>query len=144
MQSISLKDAADTIRLGQKLAAISRPGDVILLSGDLGAGKTTLARGLIQAVCGPVEVPSPTYTLVQTYHATIGDIWHCDLYRLEKPEDAYELGLDEAFDEAICLIEWPDRLGDIAPSGAKTLDIQFDGDGRRATLSGWENQFEWP
>ena len=104
MQNLTLKYDGDTLALGATLAEVVVPGDIIALTGDLGAGKTTLARGLIHALCGEIEVPSPTYTLVQMYDTPKGEIWHCDMYRLEQPRDAYELGLIEAFDTAICLI----------------------------------------
>ena len=102
----------DTARLGRWLAGILSPGDTLLLSGPVGAGKTHLARALIRAATGSDEdVPSPSFTLVQTYAAPGFDIWHADLYRLSQPEEVVELGLDEAFGRAICLVEWPDRLG---------------------------------
>jgi tRNA threonylcarbamoyladenosine biosynthesis protein TsaE len=118
-----LEDEAGTARLGQRLAACLRPGDVLALSGGLGAGKTALARALIQAATNEAdeEVPSPTFTLVQTYECPQFDIWHFDLYRLEKPDDALELGIDEAFAEAVSLIEWPERLGGYLPR--RRLDI---------------------
>ena len=138
MQTVFLEDESATLRLGARLATLLRPGDVAALTGDLGAGKTTLARGLIRALCGVDDVPSPTYTLVQTYDAPGCELWHCDMYRLEKPEDGYELGLIDAFEEALCLIEWPDKLGDLIPEDALSIDIQFDGEGRKVTLKGFE------
>ena len=93
---------------------------------------------MIQSVLGDIEVPSPTYTLVQTYDMPDFELWHCDMYRLEKPEDGYELGLIDAFEEALCLIEWPDKLGDLIPEDALSIDIQFDGEGRKVTLKGFE------
>jgi tRNA threonylcarbamoyladenosine biosynthesis protein TsaE len=139
MRQIDLKDEAATLALGATLAKQLKVGDVLCLSGDLGAGKTTLARGLIQSQLGDVEVPSPTYTLVQTYDWDDAELWHCDLYRLEQPRDAYELGLIDAMDECIILIEWADRLGDLLPDTAKHLHIAFDGKGRQATLSGFDD-----
>ena len=138
MKVIPLTNEGDTLALGRRLAEALAPGDVVSLSGDLGAGKTTLARGLIQSRLGEVEVPSPTYTLVQTYDWGEGELWHCDLYRLERPGDAYELGLIEAMDEAVVLIEWADRLGALLPATAKRIHIAFDGDGRTATLDGFD------
>lgn len=106
------------------VAALIRAGDTLLLSGQIGAGKSAFARGFIRAKLGRMEdVPSPTFTLVQTYESDEGEIWHCDLYRLSHPDEALELGLDEAFETAICLIEWPDRLGDAAPQDA--LELAF-------------------
>ena len=120
--TIELADEAATRQLGGRLAALARPGDVMALFGDLGGGKTTLARAFIQALAGEdEEVPSPTFTLVQTYQTERGAIWHFDLYRLERPEDAVELALDEALAEGICLIEWPERLGGLLPR--RRLDI---------------------
>lgn len=108
--------------LARRLGACLRPGDVLLLSGDIGAGKTHFARCLIQSLLlYPEDVPSPTYTLVQTYPGKTGEIWHADLYRLSHPDDVFELGLTDAFDRAISLIEWPDRLGDLAPKTALHL-----------------------
>lgn len=114
--SASDQDTADFARL---LVPFLAAGDVILLHGDIGAGKSHFSRSLIQSVMDPVEdVPSPTFTLVQTYDTQIGEIWHADLYRLSDLDETYELGLIDAFEEAICLIEWPDRLGDEAPQTA--------------------------
>lgn len=99
-------------------------GDTLLLQGDIGAGKSFFARALIQSLQDtPEDVPSPTFTLVQTYDTRAGEIWHADLYRLNDPNEAEELGLSEAFSNAICLIEWPDRLGTLTPVDAITLSI---------------------
>jgi len=119
-----LPDEAATRRLGAALADRLRPGDVVALGGDLGAGKSTLARALIQALAGPdTEVPSPTFTLVQVYDTPGARIWHFDLYRLEHPDDAVELDIDDAFAEGISLIEWPERLGSLLP--ARRIDIEL-------------------
>lgn len=115
----------DTVHLGQTLAQFAVAGDCILLRGQIGAGKSALARAFIRALLGPeVEVPSPTFTLVQTYDYGSVEIWHADLYRLSAPQEAVELGLVDAFEQQICLIEWPELLGDLAPDTA--LDIQLD------------------
>ena len=108
---------AETERLARHLAPHVAPGDVIGLCGALGSGKTAFARALIRARLGrpAEEVPSPTFTLVQLYEHAAGAIWHFDLYRLEGPEDAYELGIEDAFAGAISLIEWPEKLGDLMP-----------------------------
>ena len=109
--SILLACEVDTTRLGAVLARHLRPGDTVLLSGSIGAGKTHFARAFIQARLGrKEEVPSPTFTLIQTYDAGDTEIWHADLYRLGHPDEVHELGLEEAFETAICLVEWPDRL----------------------------------
>jgi tRNA threonylcarbamoyladenosine biosynthesis protein TsaE len=136
--SLSLPDPEATAALGRRLGAGMCPGDSILLHGGLGAGKTHFARALIQSrLARPEDVPSPTYTLVQVYETPGADIWHADLYRISGPDEAAELGLDEAFETAICLIEWPDRLGDWRPPGAIDLTLvpERDGAARRADLS---------
>ena len=140
---IELADAAMTARAGRVLAGLVRRGDVLALWGDLGAGKTTLARGFIGALVASEEaVPSPTFTLVQTYAAEIGgepvEIWHFDLYRLKSAEEAYEVGIEEAFAAGISLIEWPERLGSLLPR--RRLDVTLSpgmaAESRRLTLSG--------
>ncbi|RXV66962.1 tRNA (adenosine(37)-N6)-threonylcarbamoyltransferase complex ATPase subunit type 1 TsaE [Roseovarius sp. A46] len=113
-----------TCGLARHLAPRLGAGDVLLLSGPVGAGKTHFARCLIRALTTPTEeVPSPTYTLVQTYPGPATDIWHADLYRLTDPAEIVELGLAEAFDAAITLVEWPDRLADMTPETALHLDF---------------------
>ena len=132
-----LCDDAATAALGERLAQILRPGDTVLLEGPIGAGKSHLARALIRARLGRMEdVPSPTFTLVQTYEAADTEIWHADLYRLNHPDEVLELGLEQAFETAICLVEWPDRLGPHLPSDALHLRLSAEGEGRRAVLSG--------
>lgn len=117
-----LPDEQATFDLGARFAAILSAGDVILLEGDIGAGKSAFSRAIIQSMAGArIDVPSPTFTLVQTYDLPQAELWHADLYRLTSPDEAIELGLEDAFDTAICLIEWPDRLGDVAPDHALRL-----------------------
>ncbi len=131
----------DTCRFAQLLAPKLAPGDTVLLGGGVGAGKTHFARCLIQSQLDvPEDVPSPTYTLVQTYETLAGQIWHADLYRLTDTAEVDELGLSQAFSEAICLIEWPDRLADQVPSSALTLtlDAAF-GDDRRKAECTWSD-----
>lgn len=130
------------LKLGSMLAEVLVVGDVLALTGDLGAGKTTLSRGIIQALCGDIEVPSPTYTIIQTYETQDFELWHCDLYRLNKPDDIFELGLFEAMEENVCIIEWPDRMGDNLIKSALTIDIQFAGDERLLTLTGADHWSE--
>ena len=135
--TLDLPEAEATARLGRSLAQLLRPGDTVLLHGPIGAGKSHLARALIRARLGRMEdVPSPTFTLVQTYPDTAGDIWHADLYRLTHVDEMAELGLEAAFDSGIALIEWPDRLGTLEPAAALHLRLSAKDEGRRATLSG--------
>jgi tRNA threonylcarbamoyladenosine biosynthesis protein TsaE len=134
---IHLPTEADTAALGVRLARLARAGDCILLEGPIGAGKSHLARSFIQARLGRLEeVPSPTFTLVQVYQAGEVEIWHADLYRLTHPDEVWELGLDDAFDHAITLVEWPDRLGQHLPDQALRLRLEPFGEGRKAVLSG--------
>jgi len=125
-----------TEALGATLAARLKPGDVVGLKGDLGAGKTTLARAIIRAAAADPEliVPSPTFTLVEVYDTPRGSFWHFDLYRLDDPQQVYELGWEEALAEGIVLLEWPERLGRLLPQHLSvTLELASD-DGRRALL----------
>ena len=131
---IPLVDDAATRALGATLAGVLRAGDVIALHGDLGVGKTTLTRGLVQALCGAdEEVPSPTYTLVQAYDAPSFPLWHFDLYRLDRPEDVRELGWDET-QEGVAVIEWPERAGPYLPASRLDLTLEIVGEQRRARL----------
>lgn len=135
----SLPDEEATSALAARIAPYLKVGDTLLLQGDIGAGKSAFARALIRARLGRMEdVPSPTFTLVQTYEDEIAELWHCDLYRLTHPDEALELGLDDAFETAICLIEWPDRLGDVAPKSALTLSFEAQEDQHHVTISGPE------
>jgi tRNA threonylcarbamoyladenosine biosynthesis protein TsaE len=137
-----LSSPSATRALGASLAALVRPGDVIGLTGDLGAGKTELARGLIAALAGDdVEVPSPTFNLVLTYDTPQGTVWHFDLYRVEQARELRELGLEDAFDTGISIIEWPDRLGAQWPHWGLMVTLAQEGEGRRATLAGGG---DWP
>ncbi len=132
--SIALPDAAASECLGAALAPLCMAGDVITLTGGLGAGKTTLARGLITALApGITEVTSPTYTLVQTYPAPAFIVWHFDLYRLERPGDLTELGFDDT-DDGLTLIEWPDRAGPHLPAWRLDITLEPAGAGRIARL----------
>ncbi len=123
--SLIMNSTEATAAFAGALGAQLRIGDVILLNGPVGAGKTHFARHLIQSILlEPEDVPSPTFTLVQTYETARGPLWHADLYRITAASALEELGLIEAFETAICLIEWPDRLGPLRPEGA--LDIWLD------------------
>ncbi len=121
----TLTTPEDTTALAGALAPLLARGDTVLLDGPLGAGKSHFARGIIAPLLlEPEDIPSPTFTLVQTYDTGSGPLWHADLYRITGPEEAEELGLAEAFETAICLVEWPERLGPLAPPGA--LRLHFD------------------
>jgi tRNA threonylcarbamoyladenosine biosynthesis protein TsaE len=115
MAVIELSDENATAALAARVAALARPGDVIALKGELGAGKTSFARAFIRARGGNEEVPSPTFTLAQVYELAEAAIWHFDCYRLRDPEEAWELGIEDAFRDGISLIEWPERLGSLLP-----------------------------
>ncbi len=137
---IALADADATTSLGAAIAPLLAPGEAVLLYGPLGMGKSTLARGLIRALTTPDEdVPSPTFTLVQFYE-TAPPVAHFDLYRLTRPEEAFEIGLDEALDEGAAIIEWPERLGDdpaaVLGPDILTIVLAEDDEGRVATVSG--------
>jgi tRNA threonylcarbamoyladenosine biosynthesis protein TsaE len=134
---VDLPDEAATAGLGERLARLARPGDVFALEGELGVGKTTLARAFVQALAGSaIEVPSPTFTLAQTYDSAAGVLWHFDLFRLSHPDEVLELGVEEAFDTGISLVEWPDRLGPWLPAHRLIVALAHAGAGRVATLSG--------
>jgi tRNA threonylcarbamoyladenosine biosynthesis protein TsaE len=134
---LRLEDEQATIALGAKLAARARPGDVLLLEGPLGAGKSTLARAFIRSLAGDprLTVPSPTFTLVQAYETPRGEVWHFDLWRLDGPEGLTELGWDEV-DQKIVLVEWPERLGALSPADALRVTLSHDGSGREIELQG--------
>ena len=136
---LSLPNLAATERLAAAVAALARAGDVVLLSGPLGAGKTAFARAFLRAITGnsTLEVPSPTFTLVQTYDSPRGPIHHYDLWRLDGPAGLAELGWEEACDD-IVLVEWPERLGNLRPTEALAVTMAITGDSARsAMLSGW-------
>ena len=135
-----------TARFAQAIGARLGAGDVVLLSGDVGAGKTHFARSLIQSLLSePEDVPSPTFTLVQVYDANETEIWHSDLYRLSAPDQVFELGLVDAFEQAICLVEWPDRLGDLTPTNALSVSLTHgdEEDVRSAQLQWTDPKWDW-
>ena len=124
--AVPLADERATSSLAARLAARARQGDVIALAGPLGSGKTSFARAFIAARSGaPQEVPSPTFTLVQVYAAGGPPIWHFDLFRLAAPEEAWELGIEDAFADGISLIEWPERLGPLLPAERLEIALAF-------------------
>lgn len=141
---LHLRDESETGRLGERLAALARPGDALLLEGQLGAGKSSLARAFIRAAMGDsrLTVPSPTFTLVQSYETPGGvQMSHYDLWRLDGPAALEELGWDEAL-SGIVLVEWPDRLGALAPPGAWRLRLALAGTGRDVEIEAAEIEGE--
>ena len=136
--SFSLPDEAATERLGARLAQRLGPRDVVALQGGLGVGKTALARAILRAASGDpgLIVPSPTFTLVEVYDTRRGTFWHFDLYRLESPEQVFELGWEEARADGIALVEWAERLGGLLPGERLTVTLAMEGEGRRADLQG--------
>lgn len=144
----ALKTPEDTREFAAKLAGLCKIGDCILLYGEVGAGKTTFARGFIQAITGTQdEIVSPTFTLVQTYPlASGGAVWHCDLYRLKNKNEIFELGLDEAFESGIILVEWPEIAEAILPKNSLVVRLDMQGQGRSITLvydsASWKDRLE--
>lgn len=146
-----LENLQKTVEFGAKIAKISNAGDAILLYGEVGAGKTSFARGFIQAISETdEEITSPTFTLVQTYSLSSGKtpaktLWHCDLYRLEHEHELIELGLDEAFDDGIVLIEWAELIEKQLPNALK-IKFEINGQGRNIEISGsaeiWEEKLK--
>jgi tRNA threonylcarbamoyladenosine biosynthesis protein TsaE len=133
--TVALPDLAATATLGAAIAARLAPGDAVLLKGDLGSGKTTLARAILVALGVTENVPSPTFTLVQAYDTPGLTVSHYDLYRLKRESELEELGLDEALDQGAALIEWPERAQGRLPADALTAALDADKD-RRAVLEG--------
>ena len=134
--TLRLSSEEDTAHLGRTLSAFAQPGDCILLRGQIGAGKSALARAFIRARLGEdTEVPSPTFTLVQTYEHDDVELWHADLYRLTDPQELIELGLIDAMEDQICLIEWPELLGDDTPTSALDILLKVLPDAHLATLT---------
>jgi tRNA threonylcarbamoyladenosine biosynthesis protein TsaE len=140
-----LADEAATMAAGRKLAGLLRPGDVVTMTGDLGAGKTTLVRGLLEALGHQGEVPSPTFAIVQPYEELDPPVWHADLYRVEDRSELAELGLDSLAD-SVLLVEWPERAGEGAWPDALRLTLEITGPERRRLTAevpaAWEGR--WP
>ena len=138
----------ETKALALRIRENLKNGDIVLLKGEIGAGKSHFARSLIQAAMDKLEdVPSPTFTLVQTYDTIVGSIWHADLYRLSDQSEVFELGLIDAFGNDIVLIEWPDRLGYLEPQDALTIELVIlENDKREVIFSTsscvWEARLE--
>ncbi len=142
--SLFLANEAETIRLGEELALAVKPGDAVALVGDLGAGKSTLARALIRAIAddAELEVPSPTFTIVQSY-ALRFPVAHLDLYRLSDVSELDELGIDEMLSDGVCLIEWPEMASDVLPKASTILlRLTHEGDGRRAMIEASRRHIE--
>lgn len=144
--SFTSPDAASTAAWGAKLARLLKTGDIVLLYGDLGMGKTTFARGLIQSLSGAEDVVSPTFTLVQMYPVDNTTIYHYDLYRLKEHDDSAleELGWDDGLANGITLVEWPERLTKI-PAHALSIHITQEDDGRLITFDGgaaWQTRLK--
>ncbi|HEY1411654.1 MAG TPA: tRNA (adenosine(37)-N6)-threonylcarbamoyltransferase complex ATPase subunit type 1 TsaE [Rhodopila sp.] len=140
--TVLLPDLAATEALARQLASMARAGDCILLEGPLGAGKTALARAFLrEAADDPaMEVPSPSFTLVQIYDTKKGPVFHYDLWRLDGPASLTELDWEDAL-EGIVLVEWPDRLGALRPDDALTITLQLgQGEAREATMQGWHDR----
>src|SRR6516162_11466642 len=143
MAVAELPDEAATAAFAARISALAATRDIIALKGDLGSGKTTFARGFIRARGGTEEVPSPTFTLVQIYDLGSAVVWHFDLYRLKSPEEAWELGIEDAFAGGVSLIEWPERLGPLLPERRLEITLAFGDrpDARQALLepgTGWQ------
>ena len=128
MTVIELHDEAATAAFATRLARLARRGDVIALKGELGAGKTSFARAFIRARARrQEEVPSPTFTLVQTYEMPELTIWHFDGFRLRDPEEGWELGIEDAFRDGVSLIEWPERFGPLIPTRRLQITLEHVG-----------------
>lgn len=140
LAEITLSDVSATKEFSARFAPLLRRGDVVAFDGALGAGKTELCRSIIHALGLSDDVPSPTFTMVQTYEPAPDDqvtptIWHMDMYRLESPQDSLELGIEEAFEDAVSLIEWPAKLGSYLPAGFLTLRLEIAVDGKTRNLT---------
>ncbi len=133
-QKIITRSEAETIRFADKFSASLNAGDIVFLHGDLGMGKSVFSRSVIRSLCADdmMEVPSPTFTLVQQYDASIASIWHFDLYRLSDESEIYEIGWEEALDGGISLVEWPERLGVLAPSKRIEVTLHSVSDDKNA------------
>jgi tRNA threonylcarbamoyladenosine biosynthesis protein TsaE len=132
--AVALPDEAATRALGAALATALAPGDVIHLVGELGAGKTTLARGLVQALVPGARVRSPTYTLVEPYSTPAFDVLHLDLYRLAAPDELEALGIRERVGEAVIVAEWPERAAGALPEADLRIELRHASNGREARL----------
>ena len=133
--TLSLSSPDHTAEAARHLATMLQPGDVVLVNGPVGAGKSHFCRSVIAPLLiEPEDIPSPTFTLVQSYDTRNGTLWHSDLYRVTSTQEIEELGLIDAFQDAICLVEWPDRLGELAPTDALSIKLSNGPDENSRTL----------
>lgn len=140
MKTISQSEQ-DTIKFAKEFAKTLKGDEIIALWGTLGMGKTVFTKAVIQELMGHDEdVPSPTFTLLQTYTTKIGEIFHFDFYRLKTPEEAYEIGIEDAFESGISLIEWPEKIGKLLPKRAINIRFEMTDQGREITIEG-KNDF---
>ena len=143
---MQLGSEAETLALGRSIATVVRRGDVIALSGDLGAGKTTLSRGVLRGLGFEGDVPSPTFTIVQPYEQLAVPVWHVDLYRIEDSSELEQLALDDAREEVAMIVEWPERMGSALWADSLQLRLQIEGVGARSLTAqvppAWESR--WP
>jgi tRNA threonylcarbamoyladenosine biosynthesis protein TsaE len=144
LHQIQTTSPNQTAELAINLGKVLKAGDCLLLVGSVGAGKSLFARALIQSLQDtPEDVPSPTFTIVQTYETKLGDLWHCDLYRISSPNEVIELGLDDAMASAVTLIEWPEYLADLTPPNALTIQINdLGGDVRKLSFESTDADWE--
>jgi tRNA threonylcarbamoyladenosine biosynthesis protein TsaE len=126
----------ETARIASELAQKLHVGDIVALYGTLGMGKTAFCRGFIQSFLNGQDVPSPTFTLLQTYDTPKFPIYHFDMYRLKSPEEAFEIGIEDAFAEGVSLIEWPEKIGNLLPKKHIRIFIEPDEKGRKITIEG--------
>ena len=136
MSQYIAKTEEDTLKIAAQFAKALKPGDVVALHGTLGVGKTAFTRGVIQALSNVKEVPSPTFTLLQTYDTADFSLYHFDMYRLKSPEEAYEIGIEDAFADGVSFIEWPEKIGSLLPKKHIDVSIEINPDHRLITILG--------
>lgn len=136
MRQYISKSDAETLKIAADFAHTLKRGDIIALHGTLGVGKTAFTRGVIQTLSNAGEVPSPTFTLLQTYDTPQFLLYHFDMYRLKSPEEAYEIGIEDAFADGVSFIEWPDKIGYLLPKKHIDVTIEIKQDYRLITIQG--------
>jgi tRNA threonylcarbamoyladenosine biosynthesis protein TsaE len=135
-RSVFLPEEAATLALGNQLAHVIEPGMFVALSGNLGSGKTTLTRGILRGLGYQGKVRSPTYTLVELYNLSRLDLYHFDFYRFDDPQEWLDAGFGDHFEPRnVCLVEWPERVGDLMPVPDLKISLSVEGDGRRARIA---------